>query len=82
MLSSNLSNLKDRRRPEDKKNIVYKINCHDCSSVYIGESERNANQPMGKHKTSVNNKEKNAHIYKHKTVTKAVNFNFEQTRLN
>ena len=67
--SSHISKLKDRRRPEDKKNVVYKTSCNICSFVYIGESGQSAKQQMVEHKTAVKIKEENSHIHRNNRGT-------------
>ena len=37
-LRKNLCKPRDRVATEDKRNIVYKIDCSNCESVYFGES--------------------------------------------
>ena len=35
-----LSHLKDCVPDDDKSNVVYKINYHDCDASYVGETKR------------------------------------------
>ena len=60
-LQTNFQNpckLKETWRPEDIKNIVFKMKCKDCKSLYIGKSERSEKQRKGEHKQSVNKRGK------------------------
>ena len=41
------------------------MNCEDCKSVYIGQSEITLKQRVGEHIRSVNNNEDKKQIYKH-----------------
>ena len=36
-----LTNVKDKDKPEDRQEAVYKIKCCDCQASYIGETGRN-----------------------------------------
>ena len=40
---------KDRPQPENQINVVYKINCSDCSWSYIGETGRAFNRRRKEH---------------------------------
>ena len=37
-LRNKLCNLKDKRKPQDAYDAIYKIRCTDCEQVYIGET--------------------------------------------
>jgi len=45
---------------------VYSIPCHNCPSMYYGESGRGLNVRLGEHKNAVSRREKNNALYKHK----------------
>ena len=47
--------LKDRVAPEDKKNIVYEIDCSKREAAYFGESKRCLISRSDEHKKSVRN---------------------------
>ena len=46
---------KDRVATEDKSNIVYKIDCSNCQTVYFGESKWSLKSRSDEHKRSVRN---------------------------
>ena len=73
--------LKDLRKPQDKKNDVYKIKCNDCDAVYIGETGRTAKQRMEVHQTAVEKREERSHIYKHYRDTQGHRFNFNDVQI-
>ena len=47
--------VKDGTPIEDRKGIVYKITCHDCDRVYIGESGRTIRTRIKEHKAGARN---------------------------
>jgi len=44
------SNLKDKIGKMDKKDVIYKLNCKDCESSYIGHTGQLVSQRMQNHK--------------------------------
>ena len=44
---------KDRPKPLDKTNVIYKIPCQDCEQVYIGETSKTANTHITQHKNAI-----------------------------
>jgi hypothetical protein len=44
---------KDRPKPLDKTNVIYKIPCQDCEQVYIGETSKTANTRITEHKNAI-----------------------------
>ena len=61
-----ISHPKDRVPTEKRNNIVYQINCQDCSAAYIGETKRSFNQRAKEHQRAVTNRDtENNEIAKH-----------------
>ena len=50
-----ISQPKDHAPIEKKNNVVYQINCQDCSVAYIGETKRSFNQRSKEHQRAVTN---------------------------
>ena len=50
-----ISHPKDRVPTEKRNNVVYQINCQDCSAAYIGETKRSFNQRSKEHQRAVTN---------------------------
>ena len=46
---------KDRVPTEKRNNVVYQINCQDCSAAYIGETKRSFNQRSKEHQRAITN---------------------------
>ena len=44
-LRRQVTNVKDKDKPEDRQGAVYKIKCFDCQATYIGETGRNLSTP-------------------------------------
>ena len=60
-----LTNVKDKDEPSDRQGAVYKIKCCDCQASYIGETGRNMNIRLTKHKRATKNGDVNNHIAEH-----------------
>ncbi len=45
-----LSKVKDSITPEDKGNLIYKITCRDCDTVYVGETSRALTERIHEHR--------------------------------
>ena len=56
---------KDKIETLKKSNIVYKINCKNCTANYIGQSKRNLEFRVQEHKRDVNNKKKTSALANH-----------------
>ena len=59
-----LVNNKDKVNKLDRSG-VYRINCKDCSAVYIGQSGRSINVRVKEHRNSILNNNKNTGISTH-----------------
>jgi len=46
---------KDRLKPQQSTEIVYKINCKNCDQVYIGQTKRHLETRMKEHKNNIRN---------------------------
>ena len=67
---------KDRPLPEKQTNVVYKINCADCSWSYIGETGRALETRKKEHKRNVKQCKSGSNIAKHAwTQDHKINFN-------
>ena len=56
---------KDRPLPDKQTNVVYKINCADCSWSYIGENGRAFETRKKEHKRNVGQFKSGSNIAKH-----------------
>ena len=52
-LKSSFCKLKDNRKLEAKKKLVYKLRYQNCETVYIGESGRRAMHKLKEHRLGV-----------------------------
>ena len=50
-----LSHPKDRIPDNDKSNVVYKINCRDCDTSYVGQTKRALKTRVSEHCRAVEN---------------------------
>ena len=82
-LRNRMCKLKDKRNPEDKKFVVYELECEEdhCNAKYIGESGRTAGIRMMEHKKAVENKEERSHIFQHYRESKGHRFNFSRCKI-
>ena len=75
-LEQSFPSLKDRPLPEKQTNVVYKINCADCSWSYIGETGRALETRKKEHKRNVEQYKPGSNIAKHAwTHDHKINFN-------
>ena len=65
-----LTNVKDKDKPEDRQEAVYKIKCCDCQASYIGETGRNLSTRLTEHKRATRNGDVNNHMAEHHLQTK------------
>ena len=52
-LKNKLCKLKDKRKDTEKKDVVYKIECEVCPSIYVGETGRQLGQRLMEHDKAV-----------------------------
>ena len=60
-----LTNVKDRKEPNKRQGAVYKIKCSNWQVSFIGETGRNLNTRLTKHKRATRNGDDNNHIVVH-----------------
>ena len=71
---------KDRPLPEKQTNVVYKINCADCSWSYIGETGRALETRKKEHKRNVKQCKSGSNIAKH-AWTQDHKINFDECEI-
>jgi hypothetical protein len=49
----------------DKNNVVYRVNCNDCTSTYTGNTKRKLAQRLGEHKKALEKNYIQSHIAEH-----------------
>ena len=54
-------NVKDLVSKSLRSSVIYKFNCAECNSTYIGETSRHFSTRVREHLYS----DKNSHVYKH-----------------
>ena len=72
--------LKDRKNNLEKAGVVYKIECKDCESNYVGETGRCLQDRINKHKKDVRKKNERSNIYQHVRNT-GHEFKFEEVKV-
>ena len=65
-----LTNVKEKDKPEDRQEAVYKIKSCDCQASYIGETGRNLSTRLTEHKRATRNGDVNNHIAEYRLKTK------------
>ena len=65
-----LTNVKDKDKPEDRQEAVYKIKCCDCQASYSDETGRNLSTRLTEHKRATRNGDVDNHIAVHQLKTK------------
>ena len=71
---------KDRVKTIDKCNVVYKIDCNNCTKEYIGETGRNLRTRIDEHKKDIVIGKENSLVYQHFRDT-GHSFKFEETKV-
>ena len=64
-LEQSFPSIKDKPSPENQTNVVYKIDCADCSWSYIGETGRTFNTRRKEHKRNVQHNKIGSNIANH-----------------
>ena len=72
--------LKDRRNNLEKAGVVYKIECKECESNYVGEKGRCLQDRIDDHKKDVRKKTERSNIYQHVRNT-GHEFKFEEMKV-
>ena len=79
-LKSKLTELKDVRNTQDNAGVVYKIDCNDCNSSYIGETGRQLKQRVSEHKDDIVKKIHTSNVYHHVRDT-SHSFDFNNVKI-
>ena len=75
-LEQSFPSIKDKPSPENQTNVVYKIDCADCSWSYIGETGRTFNTRRKEHKRNVQHNKIGSNIANHAwTNNHSIDFN-------
>ncbi len=53
---------KDPLKDEENSGVVYRVNCEECSSYYVGETSKCLMTGMQEHKSVVRRHDTNSHI--------------------
>ena len=64
-LEQSFPSIKDKPSPENQTNVVYKIDCADCSWSYIGETGRTFNNRRTEYKGNVQHNKIGSNIANH-----------------
>ena len=72
--------MKDKRKTEDQAGVVYKLECKDCTAVYIGETGRQLKARMKEHKDDIQKKKLLSNVYSH-CRTYDHQFNFDSVKV-
>ena len=56
---------KDVCSKNEKTNVVYRINCNECTATYVGQTERRLNIRVNEHMKKCANKDRGSAIYTH-----------------
>ena len=79
-LRSELCHLKDKKTPQEKSGVVYKIDCENCDEKYVGETGRQVRDRMLEHERDVRNKKPASKVFEHVRET-GHNFKFENVSI-
>jgi len=63
--------------PLSRNNIVYKINCRDCKSTYVGQTKRNLKTRVKEHQNNINKKTGNLSVISEYRLEKNHDFEWE-----
>ena len=79
-IKTNVCQLKDRTTSLETKNAIYKINCKNCDSVYIGESSKVVGDHVKEQSSNVRRRYQGSLIYKHSNET-SHEFDFDNPKV-
>lgn len=65
----------------DKSNLVYKINCKSCSSLYIGTTSQKFKNRISQHKGDIRNKKKLATSLCEHALSQGHEFDFDNAKI-
>lgn len=71
---------KDRLNKGDINNVVYKIDCKDCESTYVGMTSRPLKKRQYEHQYCIKNKDVRSPLFLHKEDT-GHDFDFENIKI-
>lgn len=69
------TNLKDKTAKEYRSNLIYKIECLNCTGVYIGQTSQWLKKRIQQHKLSIKNNKETTALSQH-AINKQHSFNF------
>ena len=72
---------KDKYKKEEISNIVYKINCKDCESTYIGQRGRKLQIRVDEHKKDVKNCKTKSALYQHMLDNNCKSIDFDNVKI-
>ena len=71
---------KDVCSKDEKSNVVYRIDCNECTASYVGQTERRLNIRVNEHKKKCANKDRGSAIYTHMEGSN-YKFNFNNVKV-
>ena len=91
-LRSEICHLKDKKTPQEKAGVVYRIDCENCDARYVGETGRQVRDRMAEHEKDIQMKkpaskvsehvQQTGHRFKFNEVSILDNSNHRKTRLH
>lgn len=74
------SNMKQQMDPMNKRNVIYKIPCADCDSVYVGQTSQQIKKRIGQHRNDIRKSTAQCALAKH-AIENSHGFNFNNTKI-
>ena len=63
--TNSLNDLLIKNSPKSDSNVIYKIPCFDCNSIYVGQTSKTLDTRIKQHKNYVKNAYDNSALFKH-----------------